>query len=160
MLTASAGTKSKLAKPIQDLIKMIFDVESMKKAMVEFEVGFALLSHNVHVKITLLISFFLVRNFIHAFFRFHSSSDRPPEDASWKTEQEADSERLCSSHRSTAGKQSVATLFFLLFHLRSGTPEYNHSSFFHHRLCQMPCLTPTSWTCPIASTRLSLMTLE
>lgn len=34
----SAGTKSKLAKPIQDLIKMIFDVESMKKAMVEFEV--------------------------------------------------------------------------------------------------------------------------
>lgn len=44
MLTASAGTKSKLAKPIQDLIKMIFDVESMKKAMVEFEVGFALLA--------------------------------------------------------------------------------------------------------------------
>lgn len=39
MLTATAGTKSKLAKPIQDLIKMIFDVESMKKAMVEFEVG-------------------------------------------------------------------------------------------------------------------------
>lgn len=37
-LTATAGTKSKLAKPIQDLIKMIFDVESMKKAMVEFEV--------------------------------------------------------------------------------------------------------------------------
>lgn len=37
-LTVSAGTKSKLAKPIQDLIKMIFDVESMKKAMVEFEI--------------------------------------------------------------------------------------------------------------------------
>lgn len=37
-LTASAGTKSKLAKPVQELIKMIFDVESMKKAMVEFEV--------------------------------------------------------------------------------------------------------------------------
>lgn len=37
-LTVGAGTKSKLAKPIQDLIKMIFDVESMKKAMVEFEV--------------------------------------------------------------------------------------------------------------------------
>lgn len=37
-LTATAGTKSKLAKPIQELIKMIFDVESMKKAMVEFEV--------------------------------------------------------------------------------------------------------------------------
>lgn len=47
----------------------------------------------------------------------------------------------------------VATLFFLLFHLRSGTPGYNHSSFLHLRLCQMPCLTPTSWTCPIASTR-------
>ncbi|KAG6929434.1 poly(ADP-ribose) polymerase 1 [Chelydra serpentina] len=37
-LTVSAGTKSKLAKPVQDLIKMIFDVESMKKAMVEFEI--------------------------------------------------------------------------------------------------------------------------
>lgn len=37
-LTASAGNKSKLQKPVQDLIKMIFDVESMKKAMVEFEV--------------------------------------------------------------------------------------------------------------------------
>lgn len=42
-LTATAGTKSKLAKPIQDLIKMIFDVESMKKAMVEFEVGLSIL---------------------------------------------------------------------------------------------------------------------
>lgn len=37
-LTVSAGTKSKLPKAVQDLIKMIFDVESMKKAMVEFEV--------------------------------------------------------------------------------------------------------------------------
>ncbi|XP_074845976.1 poly [ADP-ribose] polymerase 1 [Carettochelys insculpta] len=37
-LTVSAGTKSKLPKPVQDLIKMIFDVESMKKAMVEFEI--------------------------------------------------------------------------------------------------------------------------
>lgn len=37
-LTVSAGTKSQLPKPVQDLIKMIFDVESMKKAMVEFEV--------------------------------------------------------------------------------------------------------------------------
>ncbi|CAB1435499.1 unnamed protein product [Pleuronectes platessa] len=37
-LTASAGTKSKLEKPVQELIKMIFDVESMKKAMVEFEI--------------------------------------------------------------------------------------------------------------------------
>ncbi|KAK5852963.1 hypothetical protein PBY51_006793 [Eleginops maclovinus] len=37
-LTATAGTKSKLVKPVQDLIKMIFDVESMKKAMVEFEI--------------------------------------------------------------------------------------------------------------------------
>uniref|UniRef100_A0A8B9LEZ0 Poly [ADP-ribose] polymerase n=1 Tax=Astyanax mexicanus TaxID=7994 RepID=A0A8B9LEZ0_ASTMX len=37
-LTASSGTKSQLAKPIQELIRMIFDVESMKKAMVEFEI--------------------------------------------------------------------------------------------------------------------------
>lgn len=37
-LTATAGTKSKLARPVQELIKMIFDVESMKKAMVEFEI--------------------------------------------------------------------------------------------------------------------------
>ncbi len=31
-------SKSKLAKPIQELITMIFDIESMKKAMVEFEI--------------------------------------------------------------------------------------------------------------------------
>ncbi|MEE6473717.1 hypothetical protein FKM82_010148 [Ascaphus truei] len=37
-LSVSAGTKSKLPKPVQELIKLIFDVESMKKAMVEFEV--------------------------------------------------------------------------------------------------------------------------
>uniref|UniRef100_A0A4W4FXV0 Poly [ADP-ribose] polymerase n=1 Tax=Electrophorus electricus TaxID=8005 RepID=A0A4W4FXV0_ELEEL len=37
-LTASTGTKSQLAKPVQELIRMIFDVESMKKAMVEFEI--------------------------------------------------------------------------------------------------------------------------
>uniref|UniRef100_A0AAV3AJQ4 Poly [ADP-ribose] polymerase n=2 Tax=Pyxicephalus adspersus TaxID=30357 RepID=A0AAV3AJQ4_PYXAD len=37
-LSVGAGTKSKLAKPVQELIKMIFDVESMKKAMVEFEI--------------------------------------------------------------------------------------------------------------------------
>ncbi|KAG8550183.1 hypothetical protein GDO81_027891 [Engystomops pustulosus] len=37
-LSEGAGAKSKLAKPIQELIKMIFDVESMKKAMVEFEI--------------------------------------------------------------------------------------------------------------------------
>ncbi|XP_057679588.1 poly [ADP-ribose] polymerase 1-like [Corythoichthys intestinalis] len=37
-LTATTGTKSKLAEPIQELIKLIFDVESMKKAMVEFEI--------------------------------------------------------------------------------------------------------------------------
>jgi len=37
-LTVSPGTKSKLPKPVQELIKMIFDVESMKKAMVEYEI--------------------------------------------------------------------------------------------------------------------------
>lgn len=37
-LTVGAGTTSKLASPVQELIKMIFDVESMKKAMLEFEV--------------------------------------------------------------------------------------------------------------------------
>ncbi|XP_067841290.1 poly [ADP-ribose] polymerase 1 [Heptranchias perlo] len=37
-LTASTGTKSKLEKAVQELIKVIFDVESMKKAMVEFEI--------------------------------------------------------------------------------------------------------------------------
>ncbi|KAK3745682.1 hypothetical protein QZH41_019013, partial [Actinostola sp. cb2023] len=34
------GSQSKLAKPVQNVIKMIFDVESMKQAMVEFEVVF------------------------------------------------------------------------------------------------------------------------
>ncbi|XP_040286523.1 poly [ADP-ribose] polymerase 1 [Bufo bufo] len=37
-LSEGAGTKSKLPKAVQELIKMIFDVESMKKAMVEFEI--------------------------------------------------------------------------------------------------------------------------
>lgn len=30
---------SKLAKPVQDLIKMIFDVNTMKQVMLEFEVS-------------------------------------------------------------------------------------------------------------------------
>lgn len=37
-LSKDAGSNSKLAPEIQDLIKIIFDVESMKKAMREFEV--------------------------------------------------------------------------------------------------------------------------
>ncbi|KAM8817182.1 poly [ADP-ribose] polymerase 1 [Rhynchonycteris naso] len=37
-LTVNPGTKSKLPKSVQNLIKMIFDVESMKKAMVEYEI--------------------------------------------------------------------------------------------------------------------------
>lgn len=32
------GTNSKLAPEVQELVKMIFDVDSMKKAMMEFEV--------------------------------------------------------------------------------------------------------------------------
>lgn len=36
---AAAGSRSKLAPEIQDLVKMIFDIESMKKALVEFEVS-------------------------------------------------------------------------------------------------------------------------
>ena len=38
-LDLSAGSNSKLAPEVQSLIKMIFDVESMKKAMLEFEVS-------------------------------------------------------------------------------------------------------------------------
>lgn len=37
---AEAGSRSKLAPEIQDLVKMIFDIESMKKALVEFEVSY------------------------------------------------------------------------------------------------------------------------
>ena len=37
--TIAAGSKSLLAPPIQELIKMIFDVESMKKTLIEFEVS-------------------------------------------------------------------------------------------------------------------------
>lgn len=37
-LTVTPGTKSKLPEAVQELIKMIFDVESMKKAMVEYEI--------------------------------------------------------------------------------------------------------------------------
>ncbi|XP_033730320.1 poly [ADP-ribose] polymerase 1-like, partial [Pecten maximus] len=36
--TLKTGGKSKLPKAVQDLICMIFDVESMKKAMLEFEI--------------------------------------------------------------------------------------------------------------------------
>lgn len=34
-------SKSALPKPLQDLIRMIFDIDQMKKAMIEFEVLFA-----------------------------------------------------------------------------------------------------------------------
>ena len=34
----TSGTKSKLPRQVQDLVKMIFDVESMTKTMLEFEV--------------------------------------------------------------------------------------------------------------------------
>ncbi|XP_030051590.1 poly [ADP-ribose] polymerase 1 isoform X2 [Microcaecilia unicolor] len=37
-LSLNSGAKSKLPKPVQELITLIFDVESMKKAMVEFEI--------------------------------------------------------------------------------------------------------------------------
>ena len=37
-LDSKSGTSSKLDKAVQDLVKMIFDIESMKKAMLEFEV--------------------------------------------------------------------------------------------------------------------------
>lgn len=37
-LAVKPGTKSKLPKPVQELVGMIFDVESMKKALVEYEV--------------------------------------------------------------------------------------------------------------------------
>lgn len=56
-LTASAGTNSLLAKPVQELIRTIFDVESMKKAMVEFEVGTELESVCVCVLVFLNVYF-------------------------------------------------------------------------------------------------------
>ena len=37
--TIAAGSKSLLPVPVQELIKMIFDVESMKRTLVEFEVS-------------------------------------------------------------------------------------------------------------------------
>ncbi|XP_012872731.1 PREDICTED: poly [ADP-ribose] polymerase 1 [Dipodomys ordii] len=37
-LTVNPGAKSKLPKAVQELVGMIFDVESMKKAMVEYEI--------------------------------------------------------------------------------------------------------------------------
>lgn len=38
-LDASAGSRSKLPPEVQSLIRMIFDVESMQKAMLEYEVS-------------------------------------------------------------------------------------------------------------------------
>ena len=43
--TIAPGSKSLLAAPIQELIKMIFDVESMKKTLVEFEVSLFLVQY-------------------------------------------------------------------------------------------------------------------
>ena len=43
--TIAAGSKSLLSAPIQELIKMIFDVESMKKTLVEFEVSLFLVQY-------------------------------------------------------------------------------------------------------------------
>ena len=40
LLSSVAGSNSKLAPEVQDLIKMIFDVESMKKTLLEFEVSY------------------------------------------------------------------------------------------------------------------------
>ncbi len=37
-LQVEAGTRSRLSSAVQELIKLIFDVESMKRAMLEFEV--------------------------------------------------------------------------------------------------------------------------
>lgn len=34
-----AGSKSKLPKPVQELVALIFDVDTMKKSLVEFEVS-------------------------------------------------------------------------------------------------------------------------
>ena len=55
-LDANAGANSTLAKPVQDLIKMIFDVESMKKAMVEFEVHILSLSRRIDYLFDILSS--------------------------------------------------------------------------------------------------------
>lgn len=43
--TITPGSKSLLSAPIQELIKMIFDVESMKKTLVEFEVSLFLVQY-------------------------------------------------------------------------------------------------------------------
>ena len=47
-MLAEAGAASKLAPEIQELVKMIFNVETMKKALLEFEVNpMFTLSHGV-----------------------------------------------------------------------------------------------------------------
>ncbi len=44
---AKGDVKSKLAKPIQDLITTIFDVEKMKKCMLEFEVCVFIINNEI-----------------------------------------------------------------------------------------------------------------
>lgn len=44
--TIAPGSKSLLPTSIQELIKMIFDVESMKKTLVEFEVSEKVMANN------------------------------------------------------------------------------------------------------------------
>lgn len=88
-LTASTGAKSKLDKPIQDLIRMIFDVESMKKAMVEFEVcslpPLFILFFKEDSKIAIKLSIFVVVVYVMITCVI-SLTDRLAEDAFRKTE--------------------------------------------------------------------------
>ena len=51
-LDASAGSRSKLPDAVQKLIRLIFDIESMKKALLEFEVKW------IVCKICFLLTFF------------------------------------------------------------------------------------------------------
>ena len=38
-LKVNPGSKSTLDKPIQDLVQLLFDIESMQNALIEFEVS-------------------------------------------------------------------------------------------------------------------------
>ena len=64
-MMVSAGTTSKLDPAIQNLVRMIFDVDSMKQTLLEFEVDFKFFWLFVFVHISYLLLFRLMLTRCH-----------------------------------------------------------------------------------------------
>ena len=94
-------SSSKLPEQVQDLVKMIFDIESMKKTMAEFE---------VRISTALFINpwLFSVHSVNHASC---PCADWLEQDAPWQVVKETDSESIPCSWRITEGTLLVYQLW-------------------------------------------------